>query len=271
MDRHKDWCVIVCLIGSGQEINTGEAGLDEWFRTLKEKYSDWLIYCSNDINYLGNMNINKRDELHLSVSIRSFRSAKLSEFVQNLIDNKPKQAKIIYEELSKQYPIYLTRDLNKAKNWIKNKARGSERTGVLAHSNAIRLKPEGIFVKSEIDCTNWFLNRITDVRSSCALEDCATEFDVQGLELDWTIVAWDANLRYKNNWEYFRFSGDKWKNINNHDDKKYLLNSYRVLLTRARQGMIIFIPKGDNSDETRLTKFYDGVVDYFCECGIQKL
>ena len=271
MDRHKDWCVIVCLIGSGQEINTGEAGLDEWFRTLKEKYSDWLIYCYNDINYLGNMNINKRDELHLSVSIRSFRSAKLSEFVQNLIDNKPKQAKIIYEELSKQYPIYLTRDLNKAKNWIKNKARGSERTGVLAHSNAIRLKPEGIFVKSEIDCTNWFLNRITDVRSSCALEDCATEFDVQGLELDWTIVAWDANLRYKNNWEYFRFSGDKWKNINNHDDKKYLLNSYRVLLTRARQGMIIFIPKGDNSDETRLTKFYDGVVDYFCECGIQKL
>ena len=271
MDRHKDWCVIVCLIGSGQEINTGEAGLDEWFRTLKEKYSDWLIYCYNDINYLGNMNINKRDELHLSVSIRSFRSAKLSEFVQNLIDNKPKQAKIIYEELSKQYPIYLTRDLNKAKNWIKNKARGSERTGVLAHSNAIRLKPEGIFVKSEIDCTNWFLNRRTDVRSSCALEDCATEFDVQGLELDWTIVAWDANLRYKNNWEYFRFSGDKWKNINNHDDKKYLLNSYRVLLTRARQGMIIFIPKGDNSDETRLTKFYDGVVDYFCECGIQKL
>lgn len=271
MDRHQDWCVIVCLIGSGQEINTGEAGLDEWFKTLSEKYTDWKIYCSNDVECRENKNVNKKDGLHLSVSLRSFRSAQLSEFVQNLIDNNPKQAKVIYEELSKQYPIYLTRDLNEAKDWLRNKARGSERTGLLAHSNAMRLKPEGIFVKSKIDCTNWFLNRKTDVRSSCALEDCATEFDVQGLELDWTMVAWDANLRYNNGWDYLKFSGDKWKNINNDDDKKYLLNSYRVLLTRARQGMIIFVPKGENSDETRLPEFYDSVAEYLCECGIQKL
>ena len=271
MDRHQDWCVIVCLIGSGQEINTGEAGLDEWFKTLSEKYTDWKIYCSNDVECRENKNVNKKDGLHLSVSLRSFRSAQLSEFVQNLIDNNPKHAKVIYEELSKQYPIYLTRDLNEAKDWLRNKARGSERTGLLAHSNAMRLKPEGIFVKSEIDCTNWFLNRKTDVRSSCALEDCATEFDVQGLELDWTIIAWEANLRYNNGWEYLKFSGDKWKNINNNDDRKYLLNSYRVLLTRARQGMIIFVPKGENSDETRLPEFYDSVAEDLFECGIQKL
>lgn len=271
MNRHQDWCVIVCLIGSGQEINIGEAGLDEWFKTLNEKYTDWKIYCSNNVDCQENKNVNRKDGLHLSVSLRFFRSAQLSEFVQNLIDNNPKQAKAIYEELSKQYPIYLTRNLNEAKDLLRNKARGSERTGLLAHSNAMRLKPEGIFVKSEIDCTNWFLNRKADVRSSCALEDCATEFDVQGLELDWTIVAWDANLRYTNDWEYFRFFGDKWKNINNDDDKKYLLNSYRVLLTRARQGMIIFVPKGGKCDETRLPEFYDSVAEYLCECGIQKL
>ena len=115
------------------------------------------------------------------------------------------------------------------------------------------------------------MNSKTDIRSSCALEDCATEFDVQGLELDWTIVAWDANLRYNNGWEFFKFSGNRWLNIYNDTDKKYLLNSYRVLLTRARQGMIIFIPQGDKNDKTRPPKFYNNIFEYLCECGVQVL
>lgn len=271
MDRHSDWCVIICLIGEGQEINTGEAGLNEWFKTLKEKYPTWNVYCSENANSPENLKVCTQNNLHLSVSLRSFKSALLSDFVQNVIDNKSNDANMIYQNLCEQYPIFITRNLAQAKNWVRNKARGSERTGILAHSNAIRLKPEGIYVKSEIDCTNWFLNSKTDIRSSCALEDCATEFDVQGLELDWTIVAWDANLRYNNGWEFFKFSGNRWLNINNDTDKKYLLNSYRVLLTRARQGMIIFIPQGDKYDKTRLPEFYNNIFEYLCECGVQVL
>lgn len=284
MDRHKDWCVIVCLIGGGQEINTGEAGLEEWFRALKEKFNNWDIYCAEDIQQRGYLsseksqdivNINNlytSSDLHLNVSLRSFRSEKLSEFVHCIIENRPEKARKIYNELNENYPIYLTRNLEEAKKWICSKTRGTERKGLLAHSNALRLKPEGIFVKSEIDCTNWFLNKNKDIRSSCALEDCATEFDVQGLELDWTIVAWDANLRYTNgNWEYMKFVGDKWMNINKEADKKYLLNSYRVLLTRARQGMIIFVPEGSDKDNTRSTKFYDDIFEYLQSCGIQCL
>lgn len=269
MDRHQDWCVIVCLIGEGQEINTGEAGLEEWFRTIKEKYPNWKVYCSNKTYCQEKMEVCIKDSLHLSVSLRSFKSAKLSDFIQNIIDSKPSEAQKIFKDLFTYYPIFITRNLELAKKWVRNKARGSERIGLLTHSNALRLKPEGIFVKSEIDCKNWFLNRKDDVRSSCSLEDCATEFDVQGLELDWTIVAWDANLRYNHGWEYMKFSGDKWKNINNKSDKKYLLNSYRVLLTRARQGMIIFVPRGCKNDETRKPEFYNTLFQYLCECGIK--
>ena len=238
---------------------------------IKEKYPDWNVYCSKNANPPENLNVFTQSDLHLSVSLRSFKSALLSDFVQNVMDCKPNEARIVSQDLCEHYPILITRNLARAKNWVRSKARGSERMGLLAHSNAIRLKPEGIFVKSEIDCTNWFLNKKTDVRSSCALEDCATEFDVQGLELDWTIVAWDANLRFDKGWKYLKFSGNRWQNINNDVDKKYLLNSYRVLLTRARQGMVIFIPEGDKNDETRLPEFYDNLFKYLGECGLQVL
>ncbi len=196
----------------------------------------------------------------------------MSNFVHALVNNNPSEAKRIYDKLKEHYPIVLTRDFAKAKSWIRNQARGTERTGLLAHSNGMRLKPEGIYVKSEIDCANWFLNDKYDVRSSCALEDCATEFDVQGLELDWAILAWDANLRRNNGvWDYLKFEGNKWKNIKKADDKKYLLNAYRVLLTRARQGMVIFLPSGDDTDKSRKTEFYNGIYDYLTNCGIEIL
>lgn len=285
MNRHNDWCTIICLIGGGQEINTGEAGLDEWINSLKEFFPEWDIFFSNliikDNNYLDNSEMKKwlitngksKEELHLAVSVRSFRSEKLSSLIQELLDLNTKTAKEIYNLLEADYPIYATRDLKLAKQWIKNKARGSERFGVIASSNARRLKAIGINVKNEIKVSNWFLDGKDDVRSSYFMEDIATEFEIQGLELDWTIVCWGADLYYKNgDWNYQSFKGTKWQNINQKIKRKYLLNTYRVLLTRARQGLIIYIPEGDSEDKTRNDEFYDETYKYLTEIiGIKKL
>ena len=286
MDRHETWCTIVCLIGGGQEINTGEAGLEEWIRPFEEKFSDWDIYFSSKIiednNYikdknalsiLKNRNATKKDELHLSVSLRSFRSAKLSDFIQEIINNDIEKSRTIYLEFIKnEYPIKITRDLGKARKWLNSKTKGSERSGIIASSGAIRLRPFGLNVKAKIDAPIWFLNDKNDIRSSYFLEEVATEFDIQGLELDWTCVAWDGDLFYDNQqWNYRKFKGTKWQNINNSNITSYLINSYRVLLTRARQGMIIYIPHGNDEDLTRPKFMYDGTYDFFINLGIQEI
>ena len=286
MDRHKDWCTIVCLIGGGQEINTGEAGLEEWIRPFSDKFNDWDIYYSSKIiedeNYIKDQNTltilqnrkaTKKDELHLSISLRSFRSAQLSNFIQEIINNDIDEAKSIYYDfIKKDYPIKITRDLDKARDWLKKSAKGSERTGVVASSGGIRLRPFGLNVKAKIDAPIWFLNDKDDIRSSYFLEEVATEFDIQGLELDWTCVAWDGDLFYDNNqWNYRKFKGTKWQNINSNDITNYLINSYRVLLTRARQGMVIYIPLGNNEDITRPTFMYDGTFYFFKSLGIEEI
>ncbi len=286
MDRHQDWCTVICLIGGGQEINTGEAGLEEWIRPFADKFNDWDIYYSSkiieDTNYikdqnalriLKNRNATKKDELHLSVSLRSFRSAQLSNFIQEIINNDIEKAKNIYLDfIKKDYPIKITRDLDKARNWLKKSAKGSERTGVVASSGGIRLRPFGLNVKAKIDAPIWFLNDREDIRSSYFLEEVATEFDIQGLELDWTCVAWDGDLFYNNDkWNYRKFKGTKWQNINSDEITNYLINSYRVLLTRARQGMIIYIPLGNNEDITRPNFMYDGTFDFFKSLGIEEI
>lgn len=283
MDRHDDWCTIVCLIGGGQEINTGEAGLEEWIRPFKDKFSDWDLYYSSKIiedgNYIKDKNALmilearkavKKDELHLSVSLRSFRSAQLSNFIQEIINNDIDKAKTIYLAfIQKNYPIKITRDLDKAREWLKKSAKGSERTGVVASSGGIRLRPFGLNVKAKIDAPIWFLNDKDDIRSSYFLEEVATEFDIQGLELDWTCVAWDGDLFYANDqWNYRKFKGTKWQNINSNEITNYLINSYRVLLTRARQGMIIYIPFGNEEDITRPCFMYDGTFEFFKSLGI---
>lgn len=275
MDRHEDWATIICLIGGGQEINTGEAGLAEWFDALKKKFKHWDVYISNNITdteYIRDADIFKLtqglnyqfvEELHLAVSLRSFRSEKVSEFVKAILDINIKKAKELYEDLSKTYSIKLTRSLTEAKEWVIQKARGSERYGLIASSGAKRLRPNGIWVQSEIKAINWFLNGKDDVRSSYYLEETATEFYIQGLEIDYAIVAWDANLRYENgDWKYYKFQGTKWQNIDNIYDRLYLKNAYRVLMTRARQGFIIYVPEGDDDDPTRKTIFYDNVYNY---------
>jgi len=285
MNRHNGWCSVICLVGGGQEINTGEAGLEEWVRSLKDHFLDWDVYFSDlvisDSNYLEDSEIKdwlvnngeQKKELHLGVSVRSFRSEKLSSFIHELLDLNTNTAKETYKILKNDYPIRITRDYDQAKQWVKDQARGSERYGVIASSNARRLKAIGINVKNGIGVSNWFLDSKEDVRSSYYLEDIATEFDVQGLELDWTIVCWGADLFYSNEeWKYQTFKGTKWQNINQEMKRRYLLNAYRVLLTRARQGMVVFIPEGSDEDPTRVKEFYDGTYNYLTkELGIQGL
>ena len=285
MNRHKDWATIICLIGGGQEINTGEAGLEEWFNTLSNNYPDWNVYVSNKIydkEYTNGKPINSllsklpnlhiEEKLHLSVSTRSFRSEKQSDFIKCLLDINVEQAKSDLRLLEGKYPIYITRDLKKAKKWIKNRARGTERYGIVASSGGKRLRKYGIWVDCAIDDASWFLNEKGDVRSSYSLEQCATEFNIQGLELDWSILGWDADLRFNGNkWEYYSFTGTKWNAIVKPERIKYLINSYRVLLTRARQGMIIYIPYGDNNDETSLPIFYDKTYNYLKSIGINEI
>ena len=286
MDRHKDWAVMICLVGLGQDIYDGEVGINEWFNCGINEFKDWELYYSSDIfKQLEDKNINKNmilscerchivDELHLKTSIRSFRADKQCQFVDNLLDNNPTKTKEIYNIISEKYPIYLTRNIEKAKSWVREQVRGTQRCGVLACSSAQRLKPEGIYVPTDIDVKNWFLAPSDDLRSSNMLEIVASEFKVQGLEIDWAIVCWDADLRRnKNDWDYYSFKGTKWNKRNKEEQKRYLLNSYRVLLTRARQGMVIFIPKGVNEDDdpTRNHEYYDAIYDYLLSCGIKEL
>lgn len=215
------------------------------------------------------------EELHLKTSIRSFRADKQSKFVDLLLDNKPDEVKRIYNIISDKYPIYITRDYNVAKKWAKDNVRGSQHCGVLACSSAQRLKPEGIYVNTHIDVKNWFLASNDDLRSSNKMEAVASEFEIQGLEIDWAVVCWDADLRRKSKdeWDYYSFKGSRWLKRNKEEQKRYLINSYRVLLTRARQGMIIFVPKGVNEEEdsTRNFKYYDEIYEYLKNCGIKEL
>jgi len=283
MDRKHDWCTIVCLIGGGQEINMGEAGLVEWIDALQKRFNHWDVYYSDHIahkNYSWDQNLTsklasfrseRKEALHLSVSIRSYRAEKLSAFVSAVIDGEIDVASRLYSAIQKTYPLVLTRDIGQAREWLRNKARGTERYGLVASSGAIRLKPEGINVKTSIDPINWFLNDKDDVRSSYYLEDVATEFDIQGLELDWTGVCWDADFRRESDiWGLYAFKGTRWQYVNDMYRRVYLANAYRVLLTRARQGMVVFVPKGDEQDYTRPPKFYDETFEFLSSCGIEK-
>jgi hypothetical protein len=208
------------------------------------------------------------DRLHLAVSVRSYRSEKVSSLIKAILDCDLVTAQALHSQIAHKYPILLTRDIQHARDWLRQQARGSERFGLLASSGAIRLRPDGIFVKADIEVEHWFLKDRQDIRSSYALEGVATEFDIQGLELDWTAVAWDADLRFVDGgWEFKTFKGSKWQSVNDDNRQLYLKNSYRVLLTRARQGMVIFVPQGEITDITRLPSFYNGTFNYLRQIG----
>ncbi|WP_237489011.1 DUF2075 domain-containing protein [Tsuneonella aeria] len=272
MDRHDGWCAIVCLVGGGQEINTGEAGISEWLRALDRSFPHWLAYVPPTLDrQLVLRNEVQAPALHLATSLRSFRAERLSDFVGAVIEGNAEAARELSETLT-NFPLMLTRDIEKARAWLRSKARGNERIGLLASSNAARLKPHGIFTKAKIEPAKWFLAPSDDVRSSDALEDAATEFDVQGLELDWTCVCWDANFRRNDHgWESFQFRGTQWQAVADIERRRYIANSYRVLLTRARQGMVVFVPEGSKTDGTRRSEFYDPIFDFLRRCGFSEL
>jgi hypothetical protein len=284
LDRHHDWAVVVCLVGGGQEINTGEAGIREWLGALGRSFPNWHLFISSrltDSEYSASEvierckslpNVTIQDQLHLSVSMRSFRAENVSLLIKQLLDLEETVAAQTLNELRDRYPILITRDLAKAKQWLRDRARGNERYGLLASSNAYRLKPHAIDVRLQVDPVQWFLYGKDDVRSSYYLEDAATEYRVQGLELDWACVTWDADFRrVTNGWEHWKFVGNGWNRVRKPERQMYLKNAYRVLLTRARQGMVIVVPNGEESDPTRNREFYDPTFEYLSAIGFTTL
>jgi DUF2075 family protein len=280
MNRHSDWSTIICLVGNGQEINTGESGVSEWVNSLSNNFKNWKVYLSKksfldsgvDENSLLKINYENIDELYLKSSLRSIRSEKLSELVNSILDLELEESKKLAKEVNENFKILITRDLETAKKKIKTLSRGSERYGMIASSQAYRMRSEGVNVKINVEPSNWYLKGKSDVRSSYYLEEAATEFYTQGLELDYTLVIWEADLRLnKKKWDYYKFRGTKWVSIRNQADKKYRLNAYRVLLTRARKGMVIYIPKGNDFDFTRKSQFYDEIYLYLRDLGIKEI
>lgn len=281
LDRHEEWAVIICLVGGGQEIHTGEAGIAAWLDGVRQGFSGWRVFVSPDLTgseyaaapslaaFRHDSRIVWDERLHLSTSMRSFRSEQVSDFVRTLLDCDSESAGRLFSEISRRYPIALSRDLGKAKKWVQDHARGSERFGLVASSQAQRLKPHAIDVRVNVDPVHWFLDDREDTRSSYYLEDAATEFQIQGLELDWICVTWDADLRFDGRqWRYHAFRGKNWVTVHKDNARRYLLNAYRVLLTRARQGMVIFVPHGEASDPTRDPVFYDQTFDYLSGLGL---
>lgn len=283
MDRRDDWAVVVCLVGEGQEINRGEMGINGWVEALQNRFSNWKACISEEMfderfgakesltKLEAEGRIERSKDLHLSVSLRSFRSGHLASFVQSVLDHDIENAKETYNKLEK-YPIVLTRDIDKAKSWLRVRARGTERYGLVVSSQAYRLKPMAIDVRVKADPVLWFLNDYTDIRSSYYMEDVATEFDIQGLELDWVGVVWDGDFRSMgSDWANFSFKGSKWQKVNKEERKQYQKNAYRVLLTRARQGMVICVPKGSDDDPTRKPAFYDSTYNYLKSLGVKEI
>ena len=280
MDRH-EWAVIVCLVGGGQEINRGEAGISGWIHALVDKFPTWSASASPELvdsEYAADSALNRlRDRggldenpaLHLATSMRAFRAGGLSELIKRVLDLDTGGARDLLQQLKGKYPIVLTRSLSDAKGWVRRQARGSERFGMMVSSQAQRLKPLAIDVRVSTNPVHWFLKDRDDVRSSYFLEDVATEFDVQGLELDWSCVVWDGDFRYsKKGWLHSSFRGNRWERISKPERQAFLKNAYRVLLTRARQGMVIVVPEGDASDKTRMPELYDETYLYLSSLGI---
>jgi hypothetical protein len=282
MDRHTGWAVIVCLVGGGQEIHTGEAGIGAWIDACRERFPHWRLCLSDQLleaeygagEPLRRARAGTRTELypdlHLSVSMRSFRADSVSAFVKALLDEDTRAARNELHRFQDRYPIVITRDLDAAKQWLKRQARAHERYGLLSSSKAMRLKPYAVDVRLAADPIHYFLAEREDVRSSFYLEECATEFQVQGLELDWACAAWDADLRMTSaGWRHFDFAGSRWKHIHSTENQRNLKNAYRVLLTRARQGMVIFVPAGDEEDATRSPAYYTQTFDYLQGLGLR--
>ncbi|WP_303757754.1 DNA/RNA helicase domain-containing protein [Bacteroides caecimuris] len=295
LDQREDWATIVCLIGGGQEINTGEAGISEWIAAINNRFQHWRVYISDKLTepeyaegkvtelLKHNSKVEYSDRLHLGVSLRSFRAERLSAFVHSLLSFNPDAEELYKNVISHRYPIVLTRSMDKARSWLRQQARGTQQTGILISKVSARFKPLAVHVlpQSEDNAVHWFLEDKTDVRSSNYLEEAATEIQVQGLEVDYACVLWDADMRYDDGkWSFWKFNGKtQWIPEKNIETQKYMLNAYRVLLTRARQGMVICVPEGNSNktpegfpeDPTRLPAYYNSTYEYLKRLGLDEI
>ena len=285
MDRHDDWAVVVCLVGGGQEINTGEAGIGEWLTAVERHFPTWEVHVSpnlSDSEYAADeairslqsrVNVVLNEDLHLAVSMRSFRAEHVSAFVKHLLDQghclSPRQPLTLFVPVTRSRLPETWRPPRAGSR--KRHAVPSDTESLFRHRpNASNLTPS--MCDRPMDPVHWFLDNKDDVRSSFYLEDVATEFHVQGLELDWACVVWDADLRAgPSGWSHHQFVGNKWQKINKAERQTYLKNAYRVLLTRARQGMVIVVPAGDQNDPTRDAAFYDPIFAYLCRLGLPEI
>ncbi len=281
MNRHPDWALIVALIGGGQEINSGEAGLAEWGRAIASHFPYWHVLISPELAEKGHydggslfdtipqgIDVQQNTALHLDVSLRSYRAETLSDFVSALLSGEIHRCQQLLKEMP-DYPVLITRNLDQARSWLKEHQRGSRRIGLIASSGARRLKAYGLDVTADLAVEKWLLKPPGDVRSSYYLETPATEFAIQGLELDWTGVCWGGDL-YPDHGQWIprRFLGNRWVTVRNERTQDFIVNKYRVLLTRAREGMIIWVPEGDRQDHSRPPKIYDAIYNYLQTCGI---
>lgn len=288
MDRHPQWAVIVALVGGGQEIHDGEAGLAEWGRTLAQQFPHWRILASPEVLSGGaglaghrlfaaedwqQLDIQTDDSLHLPVSIRTFKADNVTRWVDAVLHRNTTEASELFGKLG-DFPIVITRSLDAARAWVRMQTRGEHRCGLVASSGALRLRADGLELSGEFRRAyayeEWFLAPPGDVRSSFQLEVAATEFECQGLELDWVGVCWGGDLVIEpsGRWLFRYFHGKGWRNYRDAGDRQYLLNKYRVLLTRARQGVVVWIPRGDSTDETRNPALLDATADFFQQCGV---
>lgn len=296
MNRRTDCTVIVCLIGWGQEINSGETGLAEWFKALK-RYDDWKVYVTPQLNdpvylhgadwnrMISGLDVVEEPNLHLSVSMRTLRTDALVNCVDSLLSLNYEQAREYYSKLGKKYPLLMTRDLDTAKSWIQSVARDGERYGRLVSSDTESLldSPDrNIRNYPNSEYISWILNGKDDPKSSFNLDLHISEFNIQGLEIDYALVEWGPDFRFESgSWKYYRRTDYGWeerkKSIRNngingdYSKEDYTLNSYRVLLTRARRGMIIYIPRGDSHRTFLHPENYDGTYELMKQLNIREI
>jgi hypothetical protein len=288
MGRHRDWCACICLVGGGQEINTGEQGVRGWgdaLRQLGARAASWTVHAPADVLNggpstaglsVGNVpgaSVHEEPELQLLVPMRSFRSQGVSEWVDHTLAGNASTAATVAQQLG-EYPLLLTRSLSTARHWLRTIGRGNRRFGLVASSGARRLRADGLgqilHAADRDEIAHWYLQPPGDIRSSYALEVPANEYTCQGLELDFVGVCWGGDLVWSHSadrWRYRRLSGPKWQTIQDEDARRLVCNSYRVLLTRAREGLVIWVPPGDPDDPTRSPELFDATADYLLRCG----
>jgi hypothetical protein len=293
MGRHDGWAVVVALIGNGQEINTGEAGLAEWGHcvaasaargTAPASQGAWravaaprAVEAADPVQRLSNhwtAWLDRDDALDLTVPIRSVRESTGAAWVDALLRGAVAEARAVADS-TQALPFLLTRDLDALRGALRSLARGKRRAGLVAAAGAKRLRAEGLGVQAE-DVADWFLRRWPDVRASDALETFATEYDCQGLELDVAGLAWGGDLMWRDGWVARRFAGHAWQTVRNADEQRHILNTYRVLLTRARYETVIWVPRGSPRDApfhdaTRDATELDAIADFLLACGARPL